>query len=240
VINIEGIIVTSRFYRLAFCLFLIGFAGCVSNHLDDAGLKRLGNVAVASILGDTLHGVYIGTTAFNNEAFQADVSGWNIDPMTATYMQKQLTDAGLQTFLLTVPAGSRESLYREDGIVNYPALSAVAAAQHADTVIVVARARGTQPIPPGYGLFVRGLFGLQQKYVYAELLVAVVDVKTQKILALHFDSPVEGPPSKEFEWKSPFEAYSPAEAQKLRALVEDRIRTDVREQLVALNLVHSG
>jgi len=211
----------------------------VTTRLDDHSLARLPNVGVASFLGNTFHGVHIGTTVFNNEFFDANVSDWNIDSMTADFLVKTLTDAGVHVSPLTPPPDVLGSLYRKDTFVDYPALYALAAQQHLDTLIFVARIpdTGGRDIQASYGIFERTLLGLAHIEAFARLFVGIVDVKAQKVLAVSPATPFSGARSKDLQWKASFDAYSPEEKERLKQAVEMRIRAEVAQRLREMNLV---
>jgi hypothetical protein len=71
-----------RHFAAAMTAVLIGapaFAGLFSTSLSAEDAHQVKRLAVASTLGDTVHGRLVGLTAFQNKSFDASIPGWNLD-----------------------------------------------------------------------------------------------------------------------------------------------------------------
>jgi hypothetical protein len=59
-----------------------GLSGDGSTEKDFEGIHR---VAIVSFLGDTFHGILIGTTVFQNKAFDAPVPEWVMNTLVSDH-----------------------------------------------------------------------------------------------------------------------------------------------------------
>lgn len=225
------------------CVFvgvLVSLGGCVNTRISDAEVRGLGRVGVVSLLGDTFHGIYIGTTVFNNSGYDADVADWQIDPDTAEYVQAKLEKDGIRAEILQTQPAQREIFYRggRNAEPDYGAICQAASEQNYATVVVIARSRSEDEpeFKPGYGLQMRSLLGLSRRYPYAEFVIRVFDVKTEKQLAVGIGPPIEMNSSNALHWKSHFDEYSPQEKLAIKAGIEDHIRHQIDRELDKMNL----
>lgn len=239
-----------RHIRITFAVTLILLGGCVSSRISDAARNGLGRTGVISLLGDTFHGSYSGTTVFNDRSYDANVASWSIDQDTSEYVRAELVAKGIRAEDLIVSPAAREAFhgddkgefYGADGKVqsNYDELCRTALRQGYDTLVIITGAQVANqygpPLKPGYGLFVRAVLGITSRFPYAQFMIRVVDLKTEKQLARVLSQATEARPSETIPWKDDFEGYSAEEQVALKSAVESHIRREVDRMLVQLNL----
>ena len=82
--------------RLAAAAVLANVAGCADMRtvVPDDEKARMRTIAVASALGNTFHGYYMGLTVFNQKTYEADVSAWNVDETALRLVTEALNRGG--------------------------------------------------------------------------------------------------------------------------------------------------
>jgi hypothetical protein len=235
--------------RITFAVTLILLGGCVSSRISDAARNGLGRTGVVSLLGDTFHGLYSGTV-FNNRSYDADVASWSIDQDTAEYVRAELVAKGIQAEDLNIGPAARQAFHRDDEgefygadrtvQSNYDELCRAALRQGYDTLVIIT---GTElanqygpPLKPGYGLFERSFLGITNSFPYAQFVIRVIELKTERQLARKVSYATAARPNETIPWKSRFAEYSPQQQLALRSAIESHIRGEVDRMLVQLNL----
>src|SRR5689334_8055975 len=72
-------------------LLLFAMAALSGASAADRDLSGIKSIAVISALGDRLHHVYIGSTAFTNKDSDEDMSDWKLDEFVISEFAAQLT-----------------------------------------------------------------------------------------------------------------------------------------------------
>jgi len=230
-------------------MILVLLGGCVNTRITDQARSDLGRTGVVSLLGNSFHAMHVGTTVFNNSAYDGDASSWNIDEDTAQYVRARLSADGIQAEVMSLDPAARASFRREDHgefhrrdntvETSYEELCRLAARQGYDTLVVIAGFAANEngpPLEPGYGLFVRSFLGLSRGYTYAQFVIRVIDVKNESQLGRQIAHPVDAAPAKAIPWKSSLGEYSPAEQAAFRSAIEGHMRREADRMLAQLNL----
>lgn len=155
----------------------------VRTPLTDAEVKAIRKVGVASVLGNTFHGVDIGTTVFNNGSFNADVSAWQIDDFASTELIRRLSGKG--TFEVQRVTVADESAVADDPKKQVDALFQAAEKAGIDILVIIEpwHLENYPLLTAGYGLHQRSFFGSARRCVYASIILTVRRVKTREIVA---------------------------------------------------------
>jgi hypothetical protein len=227
-------------FRTIFTILLtLAISGCVSLHVPDEDLDKTKRIGVISILGETFHGISIGTTVFNNTFFSATVPEWGINKYAAS----------------TVVALLRENARFESGEMDHAGLDweiadesrqrwEAAEKQGFDKLIII-RPRiflgNYSFFKPSFGLFERSMFGLGFRCVYMGYRIGVYDVATGKQIAAGGDGEDEScnkfGRDNQFTFKKSFKDYTPEEKQAMRQRLEAKISKSLRHLLEQLQLV---
>jgi hypothetical protein len=228
--------------RIFLLLFLVTLTACAAldlkrpvNDEDAAGLHKVG---VVSLLGDTFHGISIGTTVFTNAQFSASVPEWNIDDFAALNALSVLRENGkFHAELLNHPNLRAEQLSADKAKLVWE----LAQQQGFDTLVVLWPSVSTNypHFIPGYGYFERSMLGLGSRCLYAGYTVETYKVAAHKRIAWEWggEMPCRTGSEKTIPYREKFEDYSDAEKQLMRKAIEDRISETVRYALTKLSLV---
>lgn len=204
-----------------------------------ATLASSNTVAVASLLGQTFHGVHVGTMVFGNTSYEAPVPEWNIDAMTEQKVIAHLGQtASRKAIVLQRDSELRSRLDKAHSFftgTDYQEIANLAKQQGADTVILIQPVRyDNAPFhKPGYGFFERTFFGASQRCVYSLFIVSVVSTATGKRAGWEWGFPCEFG-EKELEWKDSLDKYSEKELQLLRRKTEQDVEQNVMKALKEL------
>lgn len=204
-----------------------------------ATLDSSNTVAVASLLGQTFHGVHVGTTVFGNTSYEAPVPEWNIDAMTEQKVIAHLAQtASRKAIALQRDSELRSRLEKANSFftgTDYQEVANLAKQQGADTVILIQPVRyDNAPFhKPGYGFFERTFFGASQRCIYSLFIVSVISTASGKQAGWEWGFPCEFG-EKELEWKEGLDKYSEKELQLLRRKTEEAVEQNVRKALKGL------
>lgn len=178
------------FVALVVALYLVGAPARADNEQIIANIKTIG---IVSALGDKLHHVYVGSTAFTNEQASADMSDWKVDDLVIAEFKAALGaryDVRAMTYNKEdfVP-GWRE--FPADEVFDVE--SRIKTAQPADgspgydAYLVIRNVRSVDPVSLtnqnvyGPGLYRRhGLFGGNLDAVFIACIVTLIDGRTGK------------------------------------------------------------
>jgi hypothetical protein len=226
---------------LSTALLLSGCAALnIKRPVAEEDLKATKRVAVVSLMGNTFHGVSIGTTAFNNESFAGSVPEWNMDGYASKAALEMLTsNPRFASSLLDRSNLSIEQARADGGKLLWQA----AERQGFDRVVVV-RPGVSDNNPffrPSYGFFERSLFGNGRRCVYAAYTVDVYDVPSQKPIAWEWGGGVPCSLGKDNDltYKKSFADYSQAERAEMRQRLERRFTESLRYSLEKLALIQA-
>jgi hypothetical protein len=208
--------------------------GCSSfpGKMSDEKLNSTKNIAVMSMLGDTFHGIHIGTTVFTNIEYDVPVPEWKIDELTeqliinhisknpSNHAQALKHDAGLASRF-------EQSLNFFSGY-NYEEIINLAKQQNVDTVILI-KPSTYENMPfhkPGYGFFERTTFVIKKSCVYSLFTAQVISTATGKVIGWEWGLPCATGES-ELAWKDSFDQYTQEEKNLLRKKTEDSVKNNV-------------
>ena len=214
-----------------------------TNRSDDRAplLAALRHVGVASLFGDTFHGVGIGLTRLDNFKYTTGVPDWNIDQDCENFLQNLLKGHGYTSTLLDIRPRRADDLYRgtHSDEADFDELRRIAATQRLDTIIVVWRSQSSAvfDIDPGFGLFEEGVFRLRRVFPYAQFIITVIDVKTGHRIASARGNATETKPNKKIPWKDKFEDFSDQQKLLIKAAIEDHIHRQLLRALGRMNVV---
>lgn len=238
-----------RHIKIILAVTLMLLAGCVDTRIADQAREHLGRTGVVSLLGNSFHAIHIGTTLFNNDAYDADVSSWNVDQDAAEHVRAELATDGIETDTLSLEPVARERFRRDDKgefnrrdssvEANYEELCRLASRQGYDTLIVIVGSGANEygpPLKPGYGVFVRSFLGMSRGFTYAQFMIRVIDVKNEKQLAREISQPTDAVMSKAIPWKTNLDEYSPERRAAFKSGVEDHMRHEIDRMLTQMNL----
>lgn len=229
---------TKTIVALFITLTLTACAG-MRGGLGKAELDSSTKVAVASMLGNTFHGIHVGTTVFGNSYYDASVPEWKIDELTEQTIAVHLARTGSRTAMplqhdpeLAVRLEKGRSFMQG---YNYGEVIDLAKKQGADTLILVQPIRydNSPAHQPGYGFFERTFLGKSRSCVYSLFIVSVFSTDSGKRLGWEWGFPCEDGET-ELEWKDSFDKFSNKEMQLLRRKTEKNIEQNVMKALVEL------
>jgi hypothetical protein len=195
--------------------------------VSDNEAEGIDRMAVVSVLGDTFHGIFVGTTAFGNSEFDAEVSHWGIDALVTDHVLAAMTERGqFPAEPLDLGDVSRASLYAgpDDAYLPREAVSRLmelARKQGVDALLIVQRSRSdNSPFhKPGYGLYKKTTFGLVRQCAYALFDVGVYRTGDGARIAFRYAVPCEtGRDTTPV--KASFEQYSAEEQADLERSVK--------------------
>jgi len=229
---------TKSFAAVLVVLLLTACSG-MRGGLVKADLDSSKNIAVVSLLGQSFHGVHVGTTVFGNTAYDAPVPEWNIDRIAEQTIISHLgqTSSRKAMPLQHDPAlGSRleESKSFMQGY-DYKEVVSLAKSQGADTLILV------QPVhydnapfhKPGYGFFERTMFGSSHRCVYSLFIMSAFSTDSGKKIGWEWGFPCQSGET-ELDWKDGFDKYSEKELHQLRRKTEESVQNNVLKALTVL------
>jgi hypothetical protein len=200
-----------------------------------AKVKR---IAVISLLGDSIHQKYIGTSAFTNRDQYCPVTDWKMDRYTAQLIQDELcrnnyecVDVDLRSVSIEKICGSVDICDRRQFRVENirERLEQIALKKNVDLFLLVTRGKGEDPVSglPVYGYaLLRKSLPAQAAYVkvYVSADILVIDPGSMKVSA---GIPVYA--TEEIErgiWKDDLSDLNPYEMETL----EDSIKRILNEQ----------
>lgn len=223
----------------------VALAGCAGLNLKrsvaEEDLNKTRRVGVVSILGDTFHGIFIGTTAFNNESFSASVSDWSVDKYaSATALSMLRFNSRFQSAELDRANFTPEQIRADGGKVLWEA----AEKQGYDKLVIV-RPGVSDNYPffrPGFGLFERSFFGNGKRCIYAAYVVDVYDVASRRPVAWEWGGsmPCAMGSDANFPFRKQFSEYSVEDQQAMRHRLETRLTESLRYALGNLSLLTSS
>jgi hypothetical protein len=222
---------------------LVLLCGCSTLDLErpvaNEDLGRIKRVGVASLLGETVYGISIGTTVFNNEEFSAPVPDWKIDATAVSQAMAVLRSNGrFEAAALDRSSFSAEQLMADKGRLLWD----LAGRQGFDTLVILwpAVSDNYRVFKPGYGLFERSLLGLSNRCLYAAYRVDVDDVASRKDIAWEWGGdeavPCLAGSENRLAFKAKFDDYSEPEKQAMHEGVEARIAETLGRALNKLRL----
>lgn len=205
--------------------------------VSDSDLASTKTVGVVSVLGDTFHGVSIGTTVFNNAFFDAEIPDWGVDRFaTDTAIAALASNSKLSARAINRQgiASSRLDAARQE-------LFDLAARQGFTRIVLIAPAvsENYAMFKPGFGLFERSLLGMGKRCVYAAFMVALYDVPSRSRLAWYWggDEPCRVGADSDIPFKAEFDSYTPAEKAIIRRRLEHRLQVATKQALRDLDLI---
>jgi hypothetical protein len=198
---------------------------------SEKDLEGIHRVAVVTFLGDTFHGIQIGTTVFQNKYFDAPVPQWQMNDRANEEVVRTMALRGLfPAEALKIGDLPVPSLYRKpkDMRVSGEGLQKLldlAKQQGDEALLIVQQTDGGDNFPfhkPGFGLFRRGAFGMTTQCAYVSFFMELVRVDTGKSIVRRGQEPCYASPEK-FEWKPSWDQYSAEEQAALEASVKDHL-----------------
>jgi hypothetical protein len=224
-------------------VFVLAIAGCSTLDLqrpvardDIAHIKKIG---VASFLGDTVYGISMGTTAYNNEEFSAAVPDWKVDATAVSYALTILRGDGR---FEAAPFDRSSYTGAQLGADNGKLFWDLVTAQGFDTLVILwpEVPDNFRVFKPGYGLFERSFLGLSNRCLYAAYRVEVDNVASRKVIAWEWGGdqgvPCLAGSENRLDFKAKFDDYSDAEKQAIREGIEARISETLGKALTTLGL----
>lgn len=191
-------------------------------------------VAVASTLGTKFHGIHIGTTAFSNQRYDADVAAGRVDEKAEQVAASLLSRDGKR---VAKPLGGSFKATDLSGMI------AAAKSVGADTLVIVQPSGySNQPeFAGGYGYAQRTFLGYSRQCIYSLFTLDVYDVASGKRTAVEWGfSPWEGVPcygaDKKIPWREDFASFTAEEQAGLRAEIVQSIEINVATGVQRLGL----
>ncbi len=232
---------------LVLCTVLVGSlcsVPAISRGVAEQDLEGMKKLAVVVSLGDTMHAVFLGTTAFQNKAFDVPVAEWQINKLATDAIIETLKQRGkVAAEPLVMEEGRLDSLYGKhvSGPLSRPAFKVFvdhAKAQGADAVLVLERTTSeNQPFhQSGFGLFRHQMFGMVAACPYVLFRAEVDRVSDGKVLAGQFDAPCEMGQQK-FEARKSWDQYSDEERKAFESALKEEIINKVNLALDELQLL---
>ena len=200
-------------------------AGLFTHGASVQDLDGIHRMAVHVRMGDTFHAIFIGTTVFNNKAFDAPVPQWAMDHYVSDQVVQIMKLRGrFPAEPLAVADLDLPALYQKSGAILASkevvgTLLAQARQQGADALLVVEMAPASENAPfykAGFGLMRRSAFGLTTGCAYAQFTVALFRVDSGKRLAGRWAQPCVNAAEK-FTQKASWDQYSAEEQAALEA-----------------------
>lgn len=217
-------------------------SGCtalsVRGALDKEDLARIHSVGVASTLGDTLHGVSMGTTIYSSESFHALVTDWQMDAYAASRAVALLDEAKRVKAQALSVSGDSVDAQRKVALED-------AARKGLDAVVLLHPGVSDvyKGVTPGYGFLERSTLGvLSSRCVYAAYQVEVIDVKSRKTLAWQWGgvSPCDEGADNDLPYRKAFAEYSSDEKQAIHQRMDALVVKGVKYSLQQLDLLPGG
>ncbi len=210
-------------------LLLAGCAG-LKGPVPQSEIATSKHLGVVSLMSNQFHGVSIGTTVFQNSAFEADVSHWQINDFAEQEVLRALSTS--YPFEVSIMSWARV----EEAVLEQEDFWRAAANQHYDRLLVLRPvSRPDMPqFKKGYGFSERSLLGIESRCIYAFYTVSVYDVATRNQLGweLGGELPCKGRADMDLPFKPSFADYTPQQQsdmqQRLRRQLSDSIRYAIR------------
>ena len=224
----------TSWFRIATLLLAIATAGCAGT--PEAPTPSQGRIGVVSLLGDTLHTVFVGATVLTNENSDALVPDWGLDNEGRQQLLTALRESGHMADALNLGAGGVEARYRRDAGprdeyagLDIAALQEMGRQQGYATLVVLSRGTPVAGDPhigkmlPGYGIYRRSVFGAKFSCTYTLADVLRIDVAQGKVVRRGLQ-PCKGWESGMPEFQQDYARYSPAEREILRGKFSLRLQ----------------
>jgi hypothetical protein len=204
-------------------------------------LAHIKNVGVVALLGDSLNGVLIGTTALNSKRFSASVADWDIDGYVVARSLAILKENDrFATSALQHPGLGQEQLRADHARLVWE----LAQRQGYDTVVSVwpSVSENFPFFKPGYGFYDNSILGLTHRCIYAAYTVEIYDVASHNRIAWEWggDAPCRMGSDGGLVFKERFDDYTDAEKRLMRQGVEARISETLRVALGKLSLARAA
>ena len=196
--------------------------------IEATTLSSVKRVGVVSVLGDDFNGVKVGITVFGNQGFSGKVPDWRIDE----YIERRAEELLSPKMRASTLTGSSLNAATLDRKQPLKALLEMAQSQGFDTVFLVSPQRSDNfPFHrPPYGLHDRKLGSIPElpglksvslggRCVYAMYKVQLIDVKSQKELAMQWGGrePCVQDADNDLFFATRFEHYNESQRSQLRA-----------------------
>lgn len=212
-------------YAFIATLLLAGCAG-LKGPVPQSEIATSKHLGVVSLLSNQFHGVSIGTTVFQNSAFEADISHWQINDFAEQEVLRALSTKHPFGVSIMSWAGVEETALEKEEFWR------AAANQHYDRLLVLQPLRSPDmpQFKKGYGFSERSLLGIESRCIYAFYTVSVYDVATRNRLGweLGGERPCKVRADMDLPFKPSFADYSPQQQsdmqQRLRRQLSDSIR----------------
>jgi len=219
----------------------------LAHSVADKDIEGMQKIAVVVSLGDTLHAVFLGTTAFQNRTFDVPVADWQINKLATDSIIETMQRRGkLPAEPLVMEEGRLDSLYgpHVSGPLSRPAFKVFvdhAKVQGADAVLVIERTTSeNQPYhQSGFGLFRHQMFGLVTGCPYVLFRAEVDRVSDGKVLGGQFGAACEGGQQR-FEARKSWDQYNDEERKAFETALKQEIVTKVNLALDELALLKSN
>jgi hypothetical protein len=191
---------------IAFAMIYL-LSGCsvidIRRSIEGSAQAKIKSVGITSTLGNSFHGVLIGTTIFNNKDYIVDVSDWKIDDKAVEIAVSLLGRGGRRT---AKPMATKFMPH------DFKAMIEAGRQMGVDAVVVISPSRyDNQPhFAAGYGIHRRSIMGMSTDCIYSLFIVEVFDVASEKKLGWQWGFPPwQGIPcfgkDKNLAWKDDFE-----------------------------------
>ena len=238
-----------------FTLFLTGTAlflgGCAAIPLSAEHAGSIHKIGVVSLLGNSIHGSFTGTTIFGNRIFDENASEIRMDETAESIVIKEIR-AGGRYSAVALPQERAEALAKSQAAngwrtrlygahsndLNEQAVL-IARAHQVDAVIfIIPVSESEAPVPRnGWGIAGTNHFGLTSFMAYVNSQVKLMDGHTGKVLAETLNKEVAAAAApKGFPWKDGYSQYSASEKELIRNQLHTILETTLPKELQAMNL----
>jgi len=236
----------SRGFRIATLLLVVALASCAST--PEAPVPSASRVGVVSLLGDTLHTVFVGATVLTNENHDAPVADWGLDNQGREHLLSALRQRGYTAGPINLGAGGVEARYQRDSGpraeyagLDVAALREMGRQQGYTMLVVLSRATPGAGDPhashmiPGYGIYRRSVFGAKFSCTYTLADVLRIDVASGEVVRRGL-LPCKGWESGMPEFQQDYLRYSPSEREILRGKFSQRLQERLDEAFGRIGL----
>lgn len=213
-------------------VFIIGLSLSVSAcHMPGPIKKghtlREKKIAVVADMGNSFRNNVVGTTVFNNEFSNSDVTDWKINTLTANYVLERLQGKALSGAVVETnffPAIQDEASSVIDALPQ-SVLKKIKPMGFDHLILIRPSESYEAPFfKSGYGQYTRHFFNLSMTCIYALYVVEVYDVHSEKLMAWEWVSnhsrPCEPSPEETYDMKEKLEQYSDRE----KVFIRDRTK----------------
>jgi len=236
--------------------FLIGaalfFGGCAAVPLGAEHRASIHKIGVVSLLGNSIHGSFTGTTIFGNRVFDEHAPEIRMDERAESIVIQEIRAGGLFSAVAlpqeraaafacnqAAHADWRTLLYgAHSNDLNEQAVRLTRAHQLDAVVFIVPQIESETPVPRnGWGIAGANCFGLTRFLAYVNSQVVLMDGKTGKVLAqtLNGDLP-KADSLKGFPWKDGYSNYTVSEKEMIRNHLYSILETSLPRELQAMKL----